>query len=64
MPARRSVCPPAVNSSPGAAARAASSRAAASLRLAVDGGGQGGQDGQPLPGPLVHAGLAAGTVFL
>ena len=30
--ARRSVCPPAVNSSPGGAARAASSRAAASLR--------------------------------
>ena len=25
---------------------------------------QGGQDGQPFPGPLVHAGLALGSVFL
>ena len=58
------VCPPAVNSSPGAAARAASSRAAASLRLAVDGGGEGGQDGEPFAGPRVHAGLGPGLLLL
>ena len=62
--ARRSVCPPAVNSSPGGVARAASSRAAASLRPRSSGGGEGGQDGEPFAGPLVHAGLGPRFLLL
>ena len=63
MTARRSVCPPAVNSSPGlAAARPRAVRPRPARSAAAD-GEQRGQDGQPLAGPLVHAGLAAGQLL-
>ena len=61
MTARRSVCPPAVNTSPGPAAARRRAGAAACRARSVDGGDQDGQDGQPFAGPLVHAGLAAAT---
>jgi hypothetical protein len=53
-----------VKTSPGGVASAACSRAAVSLALAVDGGDEGGQDGEPLAGAGVHAGFGPGLLLL
>ena len=57
---RRRVWPAAVNCSPGAGAGGGREQRGGVGRGPVDGGDQGGEDRQPLAGPLVHAGLAAG----
>ena len=62
--ARRSVCPPAVNSEPAGASAGGLQPPGGGGALGVGPGDQGGQHRQPFPGPLVHPGLALGAVFL
>ena len=64
VPARRSCCPAAVNSSAGPGGEGGLQPGGGVGAGAVGGGGEGGQDGEPLAGPGVHAGLGPGLLLL